>query len=78
MPLRRPEDSPSDLTPLQLAILGDYEDISKFLITKGADVNAVDNMGITVLDEATRKGNAGIIEMLKQAGAKCGASNYSC
>ncbi len=61
MPLRRPEDSPSDLTPLQLAILGDHEDISKLLIAKGADVNAVDNIGITILDEATRKGNAGII-----------------
>jgi ankyrin repeat protein len=68
----------SDLTPLQLAILGDHEEISKLLIAKGADVNAADNMGITILDEATRKGNVGIIEMLKQAGAKCGTSNCSC
>ena len=68
----------SDLTPLYLAIIGDHEAIAKLLIAKGADVNAMDNLGITVLDEATRKGILGIIEMLKQAGAKCGTSNYSC
>ncbi len=61
-----------------MAILGDHEAIAIFLIAKGADVNAMDNLGITVLDEATRKGNVGIIEMLEQAGAKCGTGNYSC
>ena len=68
----------SDLTPLQLAILGDHEAVANLLIAKGVDVNAMDNLSITVLDEATRKGNAGVIETLKQAGAKCGTSNYAC
>ena len=68
----------SDLTPLQLTILGDHEAIARLLIAKGANVNAMDNMGITELDEATRKGNVGIIEILKQAGAECGTSNYAC
>jgi ankyrin repeat protein len=66
------------MTPLQRAILGDHEAVARLLVAKGADVNAMDNLGITVLDEATRMRNAGIIELLKQAGAKCGTSNYAC
>ncbi|MEE8608829.1 MAG: ankyrin repeat domain-containing protein [Nitrospiraceae bacterium] len=64
-----------DWTPLHKAVLGKHADAVQFLIAKGADVNLLDSDGIASLDDATRYGLSGIIEMLKNAGAKCGTNH---
>jgi ankyrin repeat protein len=70
----------TDLTPLQLAVLsrpfGQNESILKILIANGADVSSADSDGTTALDDATRKGYAGFVEILKRAGAKCGTNEH--
>ena len=65
----------SDWTPLQNAVGGKHVDAVQFLIAKGADVNLLDNDGVSALDTATRFGPTGVIEMLKNAGAKCGTNH---
>jgi ankyrin repeat protein len=74
----------SGVAVLALATVGGHEAVVKLLISKGADVNysssdGSSSDGITPLDDATRKGYPGIIELLKNHGAKCGTNVvYSC
>ena len=61
-------------TPLWLAARGGHIDVVKFLVDKGADVNACiykDNaLGANVLAIAKAKGKPEVVEFLKQHGAK--------
>ena len=65
----------SDWTPLHHAVGEKHADAARFLIARGADVNLLSNKGRAALDDATRFGQSDIVEMLKNAGAKCG-TNY--
>ena len=64
-------------TPLHLAILGDQAEAVKFLIEKGADVNAKakDASGGPPLHWAVGLGRVGIAKLLIQAGAKVNATD---
>ena len=64
------------LSPLAWAVIAqdpskaqEYANIVQYLISKGADVNARDNKGISILHNAARGGNVGIIKMLLDHGA---------
>ncbi len=48
----------------------DNEELVRFLIKNGANVNAKSKKGKTPLSIATEAGNANIIELLKSNGAK--------
>jgi len=50
--------------------LGDHAGVIDLLLIAGADVNAKDGLGHTVLSRAEKKGRTDIIDLLKQAGAK--------
>ena len=62
------------LTPLMSAMLTDHPNLATIrqLIAAGADVNAKDQNGESVLDWALKYRNPEIISMLKAAGAKVG------
>jgi len=64
----------SDVTPLVYSVR--HESILEFLIAKGGDVNVADSQGTTALDDATRMGYMGAVEILKRAGAKCGTNDH--
>jgi ankyrin repeat protein len=67
----------SDKTALHFASLENHAAIVERLIAAGAEVNVKDTEGATALDVATfRKVDAGIIEMLKGAGAVCGTNHH--
>lgn len=57
-------------TPLFLAVSDENENLVKFLIDNGANVNAKNNNGDTVLSMAVKNGNEKIIGQLKSHGAK--------
>jgi ankyrin repeat protein len=57
-------------TPIFLVAGEDNEELIKFLIKNGANVNAKSKEGKTPLSIATEAGNANIIELLKASGAK--------
>ncbi len=56
-------------TPLHLAVMDSEEAIVRFLISHGANVNATDNMGRSVLYCAQKKSTPEIVAILKAAGA---------
>ena len=59
-----------NMTLLMVAVQFGREDITRLLIQKGADVNAIDKLGSTSLIEAAhRGGNYPIVKMLLDAGA---------
>jgi uncharacterized protein len=60
------------MTPLQRAVLGNRVDVAKLLISRGADVNHVDNLGMTTLLTAASIdfGDSEMIELLKASGAR--------
>ena len=57
------------ITPLHMA---KNVEIAKFLVSKGADVNAQGNNGSTPLDLATSSGKIAVAEYLSSVGAKSG------
>lgn len=57
-------------TPLFWAVQYNNEELVRFLVKNGANVNAASNKGKTPLSIATEAGNTNIIEILKAAGAK--------
>ena len=56
-------------TPLHLAVLQNYPDVSKLLIDAGADIEAMNCTGRTPLHCACSAGALGIVQMLVEAGA---------
>ena len=63
-------------TPLFAAIFGGHNDVAKFLIAKGADVNAKDMAGQTPLHCACEHGNKDGAELLIAKGADVNARDY--
>ena len=57
-------------TPLFWAVESANEELVRFLVENGANVNATSNKGKTPLSIATEAGYTNIIEILKAAGAK--------
>jgi uncharacterized protein len=59
---------------LEAIILGDgsarYQEVVRLLIDGGADVNLADGSGVTPLAHAQQKGQAEIVAMLVEAGAR--------
>jgi len=63
-------------TPLFAAVLADSDDVAKFLIAKGADVNVKDNAGVTPLNFVIRsRGKKDMVELLISKGADVNAKN---
>ena len=63
---------------MHYAAIKNKEQAVNLLISQGANVNTADKQGVTVLDDATHKGYENIISLLKQSGAKCGTTAFSC
>ena len=59
-------------TPLLWAAGFGHKEVAELLIGKGADVNAKDRIGWSVLDYATRLGQPEIIDLLRKHGGKTG------
>ncbi|MBA7714258.1 hypothetical protein ES703_123275 [subsurface metagenome] len=57
-------------TPLMMAANNGQHDLVKFLITKGADVNAKAKDGSTALSKATKENDTAMVKLLKNSGAK--------
>lgn len=59
-------------TPLHKAAAGGEkcEEVAQVLLSKGADVNAVNEKGLTPLDIALNKQHAKMVEILKKHGAR--------
>lgn len=70
------EDSEFGVTALSWAALLDNTEIAKFLIAKGADINAKSRDGSTPLHSAAFLGHTEIAELLIQKGAKVNPKNY--
>ena len=69
-------DSEFGVTALSWAALLDVTEIAKFLIEKGADVNAKSRDGSTPLHSAAFLGRAEIAELLIQSGADVNPKNH--
>ena len=69
-------DTEFGVTALSWAALLDNAEIAKFLIEKGADVNAKSRDGSTPLHSAAFLGRAEIAELLIQKGANINPKNY--
>ncbi len=65
-----------DETPLFAAVFADHNDVAKFLIAKGADVNAKDKSGQTPLHPACEHGKRNMVELLIAEGADVNAKDY--
>lgn len=52
-------------------------DAVRLLVTKGANVNAVNNHGDTVLTRGAQSGNADVVQLLVQSGADVGAMDVN-
>ncbi len=57
------------------AVVRKHTNTVQFLIANGADVNVRDSDGVAALDDAIRYDQSSIIELLKNAGAKCGTNH---
>jgi len=62
-------------TPLHVAAVRGYKEISTLLIAKGADVNAEDESGLTPLHAAAWMGHKEIVSLLIAEGADISAKN---
>ena len=69
-------DNEFGITALSWAVLLDDAKIAKFLIEKGAEVNANSRDGSTPLHSAAFLGRAEIVELLIQKGADANSKNY--
>ena len=56
-------------TPLQIAVIGGYVKIVRYLIERGCLIDTKDLDGATPLTDAVEKGNPEIVELLLKAGA---------
>jgi len=63
------ETSKDGYTALIYATAKGHEDVVKYLIQQGANTNAVDDIGTSVLSFALKKEEYSIASMLKKAGA---------
>jgi ankyrin repeat protein len=61
--------------PLHSAVARNHYEISKLLISKGADVNGKQQGGFTPLHEAAQNGNLRIATLLLNSGAKLNIKN---
>lgn len=57
-------------TSLMMAENNEQYDLDKFLIAKGADVNAIAKDGSTALSKATKANDTAMVKLLKDLGAK--------
>jgi ankyrin repeat protein len=64
-------------TPLMLAVKNGQMEMVKFLLGKGADVNAVNKSGRTVLMEAVLAGSPDMVKAIAEAGAELNRKNKS-
>jgi len=64
-----------DETPLFAAVFADHNDVAKFLIAKGADVNAKDKSGQMPLHSACEHGKRNMVELLIAEGADVNAKD---
>jgi hypothetical protein len=62
--------NPSGLTPMHLAALYNQRAVAEYLITKGADVNAVARHSGTPVDGAYESENQAMVEWLQTKGAR--------
>lgn len=53
-------------TPLHIAAVRGYQEITALLIDKGADLNAKNNAGVTPLQVALQRGHQSIVELLRK------------
>ncbi len=60
-------------TLLHDAVIQNHIDLARYLLEKGADVNAVKTDGVTALHIAARNGNSEMIRLLLQGGATINA-----
>ena len=65
-----PNWCPGDATHLIVAIQNDRIAIVKLLIEKGADANKKDYLGRTALQQAKKRGNQKMVQLLAEAGAR--------
>lgn len=65
---------PWQLTPLLVAVEASF-DATKLLVSRGADVNAQDREGITVLMKAVAKRDPALVALLLDAGARIDAKD---
>jgi len=63
-------------TPLFAALFAGHNDVAKFLIAKGADVNAKDMAGVTALHYMCEHGKRSMAELLIAEGADVNAKDY--
>lgn len=56
----------SSETPLHIAAVRGYQEITALLIDKGADLNAKNNEGVTPLQLALQRGHQSIVELLRK------------
>jgi len=59
----------SGMTPLMLAAAFNDLEMVEYLIKEGADINTVDNYGMTALDYAKKMGQGRVKELLESVGA---------
>jgi ankyrin repeat protein len=53
---------------LQYAVKLGKDDIAKYLIETGADINQYDKYGVCALDEAVKRGNTTLVNLLISSG----------
>ncbi|GFH43796.1 hypothetical protein CTEN210_00269 [Chaetoceros tenuissimus] len=63
-------------TPLHVAAAGGHVMVCRFLISKGANVNVVDNWNCRPLDDAIRMSRVAVIKLLKENGADVGTGKH--
>lgn len=56
-------------TPLQVGLLTEQVEVTRFLLARGANVNAKQAEGFTALHEAAQAGSAPLVQLLLDAGA---------
>jgi ankyrin repeat protein len=62
-------------TPLMIAAAEGQLKICKFLVSKGARINRVDRWGHAPLDDAYQFGHKGVVQFLREQGAKFGSTS---